>query len=142
MASESNWEVEVSTLKNEAAKQAETDRDEIAKLKEEITSLNGQMAVLKDTTSVGTKQREIEVLQQELSENLSLMDEMRELLDSAEEEKAQLVERLLAYDKNFEAQLYDKISAEKENTRILQKKVSSLILDYPTSLLKLYFLCS
>lgn len=124
MASESNWEVEASTLKSDAAMKAEVDRAEIAKLKDEIASLNGLMVVLKDTTSIGTKQREIEVLQQELAENLSLMDEMRELLDSAEEEKAQLVERLLAYDKNFEAQLYDKISAEKENTRILQKKVS------------------
>lgn len=63
-------------------------------------------------------------LRQELNENVQLMDEMRELLDNAEEEKTQLVERLLSYDKNFEAQLYDKISAEKENSRILQKKVS------------------
>lgn len=94
-------------------------------MKEEITSLNSQMAVLKDTTSVGTKQQEIEVLRQELAENLELMDEMRELLDNADTEKTQLVQRLLEYDKNFEAQLYDKLSAEKESTRILQKKLQS-----------------
>lgn len=125
VASESSWKVEASTLKNDAAAQKARHDEEVAKLKEEISSLNQQMNILKDTTSVGTKQHEIDVLKQELSENLELMDEMRELLDNADAEKSQLVERLLAYDKNFEAQLYDKISAEKESTRILQKKLQS-----------------
>lgn len=45
MASETNWEIEASTLKNEATLQKEKDQLEIARLKEDISNLNKQACI-------------------------------------------------------------------------------------------------
>lgn len=74
-------------------------------LRQQVSTLRREVAVLKDSTLVGEKQREVDVLQKKLLSSGKLIDEMRVELEDLSADKKQLAERLITYDENMDQQV-------------------------------------
>ena len=74
-------------------------------LKQTVDALRKEVEVLKDSTQVGEKQRQVDALTIKLTSNAKLIDEMRIELETLSAEKKQLAERLISYDENLDQQV-------------------------------------
>jgi chromosome segregation ATPase len=126
LTSEGQWEAQVAVLRAEILAAADRNQAEIARYKEEAADLNQQLVSMKDTTSIGSKQREIESLKEDLKNNFELLEEMHRALETSEADKEQLAKKLVELDTNFETKLYDKVSSEREHNRVLQKRMAGM----------------
>lgn len=126
LTSEGQWEAQVATLRAELQAVGDRNQAEIARYKEEVADLTKQLISIRDTTSIGSKQREIDSLKEDLKNNFELLEEMHRVLEASEADKEQLAKKLVEFDNNFETKLYDKISSEREQSRVLQKRMAGL----------------
>lgn len=92
----------------------------------EVAELKKQVAVLRDTTKVGEKQRALEALQSDNKDNLQLIKELQESLEVVDAEKALLAERLLDLEEGVEQRVADRIAMERGYTKRLQQDVENL----------------
>ena len=92
----------------------------------EVSELKKQVAVLRDTTKVGEKQRALEALQSDSKDNLLLIKELQESLEMVDAEKALLAERLLDLEEGVEQRVADRIAMERGYTKRLQQDVENL----------------
>ena len=95
--------------------------------KADIKSLRGENTVLKDSTLIGEKQREIEMLRSDHVETLDLLKELGVKLEGAISDRDQLAEALAADDKQIDQRTADKVVQEREKFKILEIKMASLI---------------
>jgi chromosome segregation ATPase len=125
IAMEGQLETHMETVRSEVFQVQEKWNADVAKYKEEISTLQKSIVALKDSSSMGAKQREIESLQQTLKDNFALLEEMNETLQTVEHEKEQLIEEVLRLQKDAVSEHYDKLSAANEKNRILEKKMQT-----------------
>jgi myosin heavy subunit len=85
----------------------------------------GQNAVLKDSTMMGEKQQEVDLLTKHLKENSRSLNDMSNAMESLHEENKQLAERIMILNESIEEQVADRIAQERESARILHKKLES-----------------
>jgi myosin heavy subunit len=85
----------------------------------------GQNAVLKDSTMMGEKQQEVDLLRKHLKENSRSLNDMSNAMESLHEENKQLAERIMILNESIEEQVADRIAQERESARILHKKLES-----------------
>lgn len=95
--------------------------------KADIKSLRGENAVLKDSTLVGEKEREIEMLRSDHVETLDLLKELGVKLEGAISDRDQLAEALAADDLQKDQRTADKVVQEREKLKILEIKMASLL---------------
>ena len=82
---------------------------------------------MKDSTLIGEKQREIEMLRSDHVETLDLLKELGVKLEGAISDRDQLAEALAADDKQIDQRTADKVVQEREKLKILEIKMASLI---------------
>ena len=99
---------------------------EMKTYKSEMNTLQKELHSLRDSTLIGEKQKEIEHLQRINAESNELVDDLRRELEQLLPEKEQLIERVLSYENNIEEQTFNRIAAEVEKTRLLEKKIINL----------------
>jgi chromosome segregation ATPase len=93
---------------------------------QELKALKDQVAVLKDTTKVGEKQRALETLQAETQGNNKLIEELHTSLEAALAERDVLAEKLLDLEHSIEQRVAERISAERTRTKELEATIESL----------------
>ena len=127
LQSDSQWGNELEKLQLEFTAEVERLEQENDVLKQVAGTLRKEVAVLKDSTLVGEKQRQVDVLNKKLLSSAKLMDELRVELEVVSVDKKQLAERLLSYDEDMDQQIYERIGEERELARVLQKKNEALV---------------
>ena len=114
------------TIHAEHVQKADRLASELSAHKADVKALKAENTVLKDSTLVGEKQREIEEMKAEHDETLLLLREMGQKLEGAVSDRDQLAERLADDDKLIEQRTADKVVAEREKLRTLETKMASL----------------
>lgn len=94
--------------------------------KAENKALRSENAVLKDSTLIGEKQREIELLRADHAETLDLLKELGQKLEGALADRDQLAEALAADDKQIDQRIADKVVQEREKLKNLEAKMAAL----------------
>ena len=89
-------------------------------------ALRNENAVLKDSTLIGEKQREIELLRADHAETLDLLKELGQKLEGALADRDQLAEALAADDKQIDQRTADKVVQEREKLKNLEAKMAAL----------------
>lgn len=89
-------------------------------------ALRSENAVLKDSTLIGEKQREIELLRADHAETLDLLKELGQKLEGALADRDQLAEALAADDKQIDQRTADKVVQEREKLKNLEAKMAAL----------------
>lgn len=120
------WQSHVETIHTEHVLKTDRLTSELSAHKAEVKVLKAENAVLKDSTLVGEKQREIEEMKAEHEETLLLLREMGQKLEGAVSDRDQLAERLADDDKLIEQRTADKVVAEREKLRTVEGKMTSL----------------
>ena len=92
-------------MQTEFTNEVERLENESDLLKQQVATLRKEVGVLKDSTLVGEKQREIDVLHKKMLDSGKLIDEMRVELETLNADKKQLAERLISYDENMDQQV-------------------------------------
>jgi chromosome segregation ATPase len=116
----------VETIHAEHVQKTDRLTSELLAHKADVKALRAENAVLKDSTLVGEKQREIEEMKAEHEETLLLLREMGQKLEGAINDRDQLAERLSDDDKVIEQRTADKVVAEREKLRTVEGKMTSL----------------
>ena len=120
------WQSHVETIHAEHVQKTDRLTSELLAHKADVKALRAENAVLKDSTLVGEKQREIEEMKAEHEETLLLLREMGQKLEGAINDRDQLAERLSDDDKVIEQRTADKVVAEREKLRTVEGKMTSL----------------
>ena len=105
---------------------AEKAAHELKQTHSQIKELNKEISILKDSTKVGEKERELEKVRQDHKENLELMHAMRVETEAAREDRAQLAQRLIETEAAADQRVADRVVAEREQSRKLQQDLLSL----------------
>lgn len=127
LQSDGQWSNELDKLQAEFTTEVDRMEEENDVLKQMVGTLRKEVGVLKDSTLVGEKQRQVDVLNKKLASSGKLVDEMRVELETLSADKKQLAERLISYDENMDQQIYERIGEERELARVLQKKNEALV---------------
>ena len=105
LQSDNQWGDELEALQAEFSSEVERMEAESDVLRQQVGTLRREVSVLKDSTLVGEKQREVDVLTKKLLSSGKLVDEMRVELEALSADKKQLAERLITYDENMDQQV-------------------------------------
>lgn len=123
---ESVWQNHVEVLHQDHTQKVDKLSSDLNSIRKEIKALKAENAVLKDSTLIGEKQREIEALHSEHEESLLLLREMGLKLEGAVNDRDQLAERLSDDDAMIEERMADRVIAEREKLRALETKMRSI----------------
>lgn len=123
---ESVWQNHVEVLHQDHTQKVDKMSVDMNSMRKEIKVLKAENAVLKDSTLIGEKQREIEALHAEHEESLLLLREMGLKLEGAINDRDQLAERLSDDDAMIEERMADRVVAEREKLRALETKMRSI----------------
>jgi chromosome segregation ATPase len=121
------WQSHVESLQQENIQKIDRLNADLNTTRTDAKNLRAENAVLKDSTLIGEKQREIEAIQEEHKETLNLLREMSSRLEDALSERDQLAERLSEDEKFIEERTADKVIAEREKLRTLELKLEGLV---------------
>ena len=123
---ESVWQNHVEVLHQDHTQKLDRITNDLKISKIDIKALKQENAILKDSTLIGEKQREIEALHLEHDESLKLLKEMSIKLENTISDRDQLAERLSEEDKLIEERTADRVVAEREKLRALEYKMNNL----------------
>lgn len=93
-----------------------------------VKALKNENAVLKDSTLIGEKQREIESMRIEHDETLLLLREMSNKLEGAVSDRDQLAGRLTEEDKLYDERNTDRLITERTKVKMLENKIQNLMI--------------
>ena len=122
------WQNHIETQHQDHTQKVDRLSNDLATIRIEMKALKQENAVLKDSTLIGEKQREIEALHAEHDETLLLLRELSHKLEGAVSDRDQLAERLSEDDKLIDQRTADRVVAEREKLRALESKMQSLTL--------------
>jgi hypothetical protein len=105
LQSDHQWGDELERLQEEFSAEAARQEAENQALQGAAAALRREVAVLRDSTLVGEKQRQLDAAEQRLQAGGRLLDEVRAELEAVSSDKKQLAERLLSYDENMDQQV-------------------------------------
>lgn len=121
------WIAQIQDLKralkhsqDQAASDAKNSRSEVNALQEKVKSLSSD-------TLIGKKVKELESQQAQLKENLQLLDEMAKQLTLAEKGRAEAVESLRRVEESIEQRVAERVLAEREKNRHLERTLAGLM---------------
>jgi chromosome segregation ATPase len=124
-------EVRVRLQLEELQIQSRSDREhDAAALKKAVSELSDgrkQIAVLKDTTAMGTKQAEVDTLIAERDELVRELSALQGDAESAALERDQLAERLIEFEHGIGAEVEGRVVAEKESGLLLERRLRSAV---------------
>jgi chromosome segregation ATPase len=123
---EGDLELKVSTLEQEIKGAREKAVLDLKANQQEVKALKDQIAVLKDSTKVGEKQRALEALQAETHGNNKLIEDLQVALETAVSERALLAEKLLDLEHSIEQRVVERIATERTRTKELEATIESL----------------
>ena len=123
---ESVWQNHVEALHQDHTQKTDKLLNDLNSTRKEIKVLKSENAVLKDSTLIGEKEKEIEALHGEHEESLLLLKEMGLKLEGAINDRDQLAERLSDDDALIEERTADRVIAEREKLRALETKMRSM----------------
>jgi hypothetical protein len=93
-----------------------------------VKALKNEIAVLKDSTLIGEKQREIESMRIEHDETLLLLKEMSNKLEGTVSDRDQLAGRLTEEDKLYDERNTDRLITERTKVKMLENKIQNLMI--------------
>jgi chromosome segregation ATPase len=124
-------EVRVRLQLEELQIQSRSDREhDAAALKKAVSELSDgrkQIAVLKDTTAMGTKQAEVDTLIAERDELVRELSALQGDAESAALERDQLAERLIEFEHGIGAEVEGRVVAERESGLLLERRLRSAV---------------
>ena len=115
--------LEHAASEHEAQMKAATLRAETAE--REVEKLKRQVQLLRDTTALGSKQLEVDELTSGRDALAGLLQEMKGELESAVQERDQLAERLIEFERGIEMEVELRVVAEKEASLLLERRLTS-----------------
>ena len=110
LQSDNQWGDELERLQAEFSAEVARLEGEGEALRQVAGSLRQEVGVLKDSTLVGEKQRQLDVAAKKLLSSGQLIDDMREELEALQADKKQLAERLITYDESMDQQVSERKS--------------------------------
>jgi outer membrane murein-binding lipoprotein Lpp len=113
-------------LKREAKLKLDAVTDELKSARNEIAQLKKENALLRDSTLVGEKQRELDREKAENRDNLALIDQMRIGLENAVAERDQLASRILEDENKIGMLVAERVVEEREHSRILERTLKNV----------------
>ena len=113
-------------MKMSSEKQLAAAADELREEKATSAELMEQIAALKDSTSLGGKQREIDRLAGENSKLVVDCNVLSVELEASEKDKEEVMERLLEFEDRFDEKVFERIAQEKEANRTLKLENNNL----------------
>jgi chromosome segregation ATPase len=118
---ETEWQNQVTTLKHDFSVKSNKLTSDLDKLNVENNRMKKEISILKDSTLVGEKQREIDALKLDQKENITLLDEMRKETEIAINDKVQLAERCLFLETNIDQQVAEKTVEVKKKLKDIER---------------------
>jgi len=124
---DSEWESQVENLKKGLKQSQDKATADSKAAKAEIASLQEKVKTLSNDMLIGKKVKELETQQAALKENLQLLDEMSKQLSAAEKNRSEAVESLRKVEDNIEQRVAERVLAEREKNRSLERTLASLM---------------
>jgi hypothetical protein len=124
--SENDTIAKMDALKREAKAKLDSVTDDLKAARNEISQLKKENALLRDSTLVGEKQRELDREKAENRDNLSLIEQMRIGLEGAIAERDQLASRILEDESKVGMLVAERVVEEREHNKILERTLKSV----------------
>jgi chromosome segregation ATPase len=121
--SENDLRGKIESLQREHKQKEDKSAENNRKLQGDISSLKKEISVLKDSTLVGEKQRELDRERHENQDNLGLIDGLHRELEAAVHERDLLSKRILDTEKNMDQLVADKVAAERQQGKITERNL-------------------
>lgn len=122
---EGQWEIQLNEIKKEFKLKIDSITSELKASKAENSNLSKQILLLKDSTVVGEKQRQIDILTSEHDEVLKLLDEKTQELNIVSADKIKLGEYLADLERKLDQKVAERVVLEKEKVKNLQAALLS-----------------
>jgi len=122
---EGQWEIQLNEVKKEFKLKIDAITADLKASKTENMNLNKQILMLKDSTAVGEKQRQIDHLTAEHDEVLKLLDEKTQELSIVSADKIKLAEYLADLERKMDQKVAERVVLEKEKAKNLQAALLS-----------------
>lgn len=122
---EGQWEIQLNEIKKEFKLKIDAMTSELKASKTDNINLNKQILMLKDSTAVGEKQRQIDHLTAEHDEVLKLLDEKSQELSLVSADKIKLGEYLADLERKMDQKVAERVVLEKEKAKNLQVTLMS-----------------
>ena len=128
------WEIQLNEIKKEFKLKIDSISSELKISKAENNNLSKQIILLKDSTAVGEKQRQIDILTAEHEEVLKLLDEKSQELNIVSADKIKLAEYSADLERKVDQKVAERVVLEKEKVKNLQAVLLSKESSHTTEL--------
>ena len=113
-------------LRKDSKAKFDHSQDELRAAKLEISTMRKEIILLKDSTLIGEKQRELDRERVENKEHLIMIEQLRVGTEGVIAERDQLAARILDTETKIDMRVAERVVAEREQNRILERSLKSV----------------